>query len=132
MLSMLESEEDEPIQDLSSLITSLQQGLSLESLSGIFLCLTTMDTNEVTASIAVKDYNFASCSFSSSNLLKDEEDIIRHLLEASNDENDHGDFDKEVGVVELVRCGGEDLNGGGDELPAWSNGLWELEDEAAK
>ncbi|GKV32692.1 hypothetical protein SLEP1_g41279 [Rubroshorea leprosula] len=81
---MLESEEDEPTQDLSSLSTSLQQGLSLESLS---------------------------------------EDVIRPLLEASDDESGHGDFDKEVGIVELVRCGG-------DELLARSNGLWELEDEA--
>ncbi|GLT93862.1 hypothetical protein SLE2022_116320 [Rubroshorea leprosula] len=94
---MLESEEDEPTQDLSSLITSLQQGLSLESLSGIFLCLTTTDTNEVMAAIAVKDCNSASCSFSSSNLLKDEEDIIRHLLEPSNDENDHGISTKKLG-----------------------------------
>ncbi|GLT98403.1 hypothetical protein SLE2022_159090 [Rubroshorea leprosula] len=129
ILSLLESEEDEPTQDLSSLITSLQQELSSESVPGLVPGSTTVDTDGATAATTVEDYRSASCSSSSSNLLKDEEDVIRHLLEASDDEL--GIPNREAGV-EVVGGGGEDLNGGGDGLlPVWSDGFWELEDEAA-
>ncbi|GKV09410.1 hypothetical protein SLEP1_g20918 [Rubroshorea leprosula] len=79
----------------------------------------------------MEDHNYAIYSSSSSNLLKGEEDFIRHSLEASDDENARWDFDKLVGVVKLVGCGAEDLNGSGDGLPTWSDGLWELENEVA-
>ncbi|GLU09399.1 hypothetical protein SLE2022_262630 [Rubroshorea leprosula] len=126
ILSLLESEEDEPNQDLSSLITSLQQELSSDSTPGLVPGTTTTDSDHGTAAITVEDYTSVT---SSSNSLKEEDDVIRHLLEASDDEL--GIPNREVGA-EAVECGGEVLNGGGDALlPAWGDVLWELEDETA-
>ncbi|GMY26034.1 zinc finger CCHC domain protein [Fagus crenata] len=136
ILSLLEAEEEEPNQDLSSLITTLQQELSSDSHSipdPLPFTTTETDTENPT-----KDQNFASSSSSSSSssqtkLLKEDEEeeddkgrVIRHLLEASDDEL--GIPNREVGVG-LVFDGIEGFNGG--DGYSFCEGLWELEDEAA-
>lgn len=128
ILSLLESEEDEPNEDLSSFITTLQQELSSEP-----------ESQTTPSSTVVEDYASASSSSSSSSfsscfspaVLKDHDDqeeendkerVMRHLLEASDDE---------LGIPN--RAVGFDEDGGfngGDEF-SLPQGLWELEDEAA-
>ncbi|XP_062161248.1 uncharacterized protein LOC133868373 [Alnus glutinosa] len=132
ILSLLEAEEEEPTQDLSSLITTLQQELSSESIfSPLSFPATEPDLeNPTTATATVEDQTSSSSSSSSSAaVLKedegdDKERVIRHLLEASDDEL--GIPNREVGVA-------YDGDEGFDGVDGFSlcDGLWELEDEAA-
>ncbi|KAG2702313.1 hypothetical protein I3843_06G077300 [Carya illinoinensis] len=139
ILSLLEAEEEEPTQDLSSLITTLQQELSSDSIFDplSFPSSESDPENPSTATATLEDQASSSSSFSSSSspstlLLKEDEDqeddkerVIRHLLEASDDEL--GIPNREVGVV---YDGDIDGFNGGDGL-SLCDGLWELEDEAA-
>lgn len=132
ILSLLEAEEDEPTQDLSSIITTLQQELSSDS--GFdplpFTASETDPENPNSASTAVEEYTSSSSSSSSlSEVLSKEDDkendkerVMRHLLEASDDE---------LGIPnrELVLDGENGINGG--DGFSFSDGLWEFEDEAA-
>lgn len=135
ILSLLEAEEEEPTQDLSSLITTLQQELSSDPIFNplSFPTAEPDPENPTSASATVEDQTSASSSFSSSSssalvLKEDEEDdkerVIRHLLEASDDEL--GIPNREVGVA-------YDRDEGFDGVDVFSlcDGLWELEDEAA-
>ncbi|KAG2708861.1 hypothetical protein I3760_05G212000 [Carya illinoinensis] len=137
--SLLEVEEVEPTQDLSSLITTLQQELSSDSIFDplSFPSSKSDPKNPSTATATLEDQTSSSSSFYSSSspstlLLKEDEDqeddkerVIRHLLEASDDEL--GIPNREVGVV---YDGDIDGFNGGDGL-SLCDGLWELEDEAA-
>lgn len=141
IVSLLDAEEEEPNQDLSSLITTLQQELSSDSNSHSIFDPLSFPTAEndpeslTTASSTMKDQNFTSSSSSSSSpkvLSKedegdDKERVIRHLLEASDDEL--GIPNREVGVGVVYDFGVEGLNGG--DGYSFCDGLWELEDEAA-
>ncbi|XVE53256.1 hypothetical protein DITRI_Ditri02bG0189600 [Diplodiscus trichospermus] len=135
ILSLLEAEEDEPNQGLSSLITTLQQELSSDPLP----CTTTtfeadLENNVTTTGAAAAEAASSSSSSSSSSSLKEDEDqddkekVIRHLLEASDDELGIPNREDGVGfeVVEFE----EGFNNGGNAF-ALCDGLWELEDEAA-
>lgn len=145
ILSLLEAEEDEPSQDLSPLITTLQQQLSSDFvLDAPFpLCQPATpppskpDEETATAALSLEDCTSATCS------LKDDDDnkeqVIRHLLEASDDEL--GIPNREDGDGDGGRGGGGDVgfevfeleegfNNGGNGF-ALCDGLWELEDEAA-
>ncbi|KAH7515919.1 uncharacterized protein LOC107428991 [Ziziphus jujuba] len=132
ILSILESEEDEPTQDLSSLITTLQQEISSDS--GFdplpFVSSENDQENPTKASKTVEDYASSSSSSSSSSAVLSKEDdqendkerVMRHLLEASDDE---------LGIPnrEIVFDGDNGFNGG--DGFSFSDGLWEFEDEAA-
>ncbi|RZC69894.1 hypothetical protein C5167_033042 [Papaver somniferum] len=135
ILSILETEgeeeEEELVEDISSLITSLQQEISTSD------GLPTKESSTATTPLSDNDSNkdtfedLSSSSSASSN--EDEEDkerVIRHLLEASDDELgipqmglDFEFEDDEVrsnyGEVGLFNLGGYD------------SGLWEFEDETA-
>ncbi|XVE85889.1 hypothetical protein DITRI_Ditri17bG0127900 [Diplodiscus trichospermus] len=150
ILSLLEAEEDEPNQDLSSLITTLQQELSSDSLSDDPLpCPTTTTTLEAddqenpnTTILAAEanstctiteDYTSAtSCLKEDEDQQDDKERVIRHLLEASDDElGIPNREDDGVGVgVEVVEYEEERFNNDGNGFP-FCDGLWELEDETA-
>ncbi|CAN1349076.1 hypothetical protein LINPERPRIM_LOCUS41698 [Linum perenne] len=126
IVSFLDEESDETNQDISSLLTSLQDELSSDLAAG------NSNSSAVAVTTAVDDYASCSSSSSASNFeLKDEEDekerVIRHLLEASDDE---------LGIP--TAADGDD-GGVGDFFAAvdsvegfanW-NGLWELEDANA-
>ncbi|PON67079.1 zinc finger CCHC domain protein [Trema orientale] len=138
ILSLLDEEEEEPNQDLSSLITTLQQELSSESGSdpNSFGTGETDPENPTTASsAAVEDYTCTSSSSSSSSnspLVSKEDEpeeeeekerVMRHLLEASDDE---------LGIPNMEAGSGREIwFNGGDTAFSVSEGLWELEDEAA-
>ncbi|XVF85953.1 hypothetical protein PTKIN_Ptkin17bG0159000 [Pterospermum kingtungense] len=150
ILSLLEAEEDEPNQDLSSLITTLQQELSSDSvLDDPLPCPTTTTTTTTTAeanrndptttttiavetnvSTVLEDYTSATSSLKEDEDNRDDkEQVIRHLLEASDDElgiphREDGVVGVEVGEFE------QGFNNGGNGF-ALCDGLWELEDEAA-
>ncbi|OAY61423.1 uncharacterized protein LOC110617927 [Manihot esculenta] len=143
ILSLLEEEEDEPTQDLSSLITTLQQELSSEStFDDPFSCPTTatVQENPTTAvTTSVEDCPSSSSSSSSSSTLfkEDEEDdkerVIRHLLEASDDELGIPNREAVCSVEDVY---GEALFSSGNEFNevdgfSLCNGLWEFEDANA-
>ncbi|XP_019170544.1 PREDICTED: uncharacterized protein LOC109166109 [Ipomoea nil] len=118
LMSILEEEEEEdddnkPVQDLSAILTALQQELCSPATAGEAepppAGLTTASSKE--------DEN------------GDRFSVIRHLLEASDDE---------LGIPAGSGMDGGGGNGttdggGGADLPAFSlsDGLWELEDESA-
>ncbi|KAL5722713.1 hypothetical protein ACHQM5_006199 [Ranunculus cassubicifolius] len=120
ILSLLEDDEEEPNQDLSSLITSLQQEISTEI----------TPNNNLNSSLSSSPSLQGSSSFKDSSEDEDDKDrVIRHLLEASDDELGIPNGD-EIGVVI-----GKDEDifgsvGGGFEL-SLCDGLWEFEDETA-
>ncbi|KAL5539479.1 hypothetical protein UlMin_045238 [Ulmus minor] len=124
ILSLLESEEEEPNQDLSSIITTLQQELSSDSSGFDPVCLP--DPENFAQTSSMEDYT-SSSSCSSSSLKEDEredkESVMRHLLEASDDE---------LGIPnrDVVGFEGEDGFHGGNGF-SLAEGLWEIEDEAA-
>ncbi|KAG6682588.1 hypothetical protein I3842_13G150500 [Carya illinoinensis] len=136
---LFEAEEEEPTQDLSSLIMTLQQELSSDSIFDplSFPSSESNLENPSTTTATLEDQTSSSSSFSSSYspstlLLKEDEDqeddkerVIRHLLEASDDEL--GIPNREVGVV---YDGDIDGFNGGEGL-SLCDGMWELEDEAA-
>jgi len=113
ILSILDEEEEDPAQDLSSLITTLQQEISSNP---------QMSTSSSEADLSLED---------------ESERVMKHLLEASDDElgipnAEAGDqFGGSQGTVSLDEFDGGDLllqpaaDGFGDGL------LWEIEDEAA-
>lgn len=133
ILSLLEADEEEPTQDLSSLITTLQQELSSDSSFDPVQCpVSEADPENSTTASAILECTSSSTSSSPSSsttvVLKegqedDREGFIRHLLEASDDEL--GIPHSEVRLDE----GGYGFH----EVDLWclGNGLWELEDEAA-
>lgn len=142
ILSILEAEEDEPNQDLSSIITTLQQELSSDS--GFdplpFSASGTDPENPTSASAAVEEYTSSSSSSSSfsppsssssSEALSREDDkendkerVMRHLLEASDDE---------LGIPnrELVFDGDNGVGFNDGDGFAYSDVLWEFEDHTA-
>ncbi|GMJ04712.1 hypothetical protein like AT1G69760 [Hibiscus trionum] len=136
ILSLLEAEEDEPSQDVSSLITSLQQHLSSDSVLDLPFSPSQPTTPPLkpdghenpTTMVSIEDYTTATSSLKGDEDYPDEdkEQVIRHLLEASDDEL--GIPNREEGVVGFEFD--EGFNNGGNGL-ALCDGLWELEDEAA-
>ncbi|KAG4921137.1 hypothetical protein AAZX31_18G114800 [Glycine max] len=131
ILSLLESEEEDSTQDLSPLITALQQEITN--------CANDSDTllsqHNLTNTTTTTNNNLESCSSSttqySSNMVEehdDKEGVMRHLLEASDDEL--GIPNKED---ESLDHGEDGFNfNGGDMFSSFCDGLlWDLEDEAA-
>ncbi|KAI3981453.1 hypothetical protein MKX01_007380 [Papaver californicum] len=137
ILSILETEEEEEelVEDISSLITSLQQEISTSD------DLSTKKSSATTTPIpdghnsnknAFEDLSLSSSSSSAASN-EDEEDkdgVIRHLLEASDDELgipqigldfefEEDEVRSNYGEVRLFDMGGYDT------------GLWEFEDETA-
>ncbi|KAL8111962.1 hypothetical protein AgCh_019605 [Apium graveolens] len=133
LVSFLEQQEDQDdvivsSQDLSLFLTNLQHELFSDpspylpdpSQLGPHAAHQTLVLDPTT-----KDWNICSKE-------DDEKEsvIIRHLLEASDDELG---LPNEVGVDRTVSSGDEDFNGLDDKHNSslFCDGLWELEDEAA-
>lgn len=132
IISLLDSEEEESNEDLSPLITTLQQEITCDIVSNpnTLLMSSTQDNDQ---------NNLVSCDANievglTSNtpiVLKEEEEeddkekVMRHLLQATDDE---------LGIPNI----GDGLMGfgdhgfhGGDEFSSLCYKLWELEDERA-
>ncbi|KAF9625987.1 hypothetical protein IFM89_028373 [Coptis chinensis] len=120
ILSLLEEDEEEPTQDLSSLITTLQQEISSDHVTEQNLETTTPTSLSVSPSF--KD--------SSSEDEGEKERVIRHLLEASDDELGIPNSDDVRVNEEEEECYGVDGGSGSFEF-ALCDGLWEFEDETA-
>lgn len=131
ILSLLDEDEEEPTQDLNSLITTLQQELSSNPLSN-------PDPEYQTTADTSEGYNSSSSGSSSPSssplFLKENEQekesverVMRHLLEASDDELGipHRDLGNGFGDAE------EGFSTFVDNGLSLCDGLWELEDEAA-
>ncbi|WVZ12865.1 hypothetical protein V8G54_017395 [Vigna mungo] len=121
ILSLLDSEEEDSTQDLSPLITTLQQEITSIDLDN----LTTMDglENEAAATseevVVVKEKEEEEEE-------SEKEKVMRHLLQASDDElgiPSSGD-----GVFEFV---GEDGFNSENGFSSLCDKMWELEDERA-
>ncbi|CAM8882203.1 unnamed protein product [Rhodiola kirilowii] len=118
IISILEQDEDEPDQDLSLLMSSLENEIS---------CTLDIESTPADASVTLAENGVADeCSpASKSSEDEDEKDrVIRHLLEASDDE---------LGLPasrSTDEIGDGVVIDGGDSF-GFCEGLWELEDEAA-
>ncbi|KAK8567271.1 hypothetical protein V6N13_105247 [Hibiscus sabdariffa] len=107
-LSLLEAEEEESPQDLSShsvLDLPFQPTLKADDQD---------NPATMTNSDSIQDYATPTCS-----LKGEQDDVIRHLLQASDDE---------LGIPNTQADA--DAHNAGNAF-AFSDGLWELEDEAA-
>ncbi|KAF8399450.1 hypothetical protein HHK36_015315 [Tetracentron sinense] len=122
ILSLLEADEEEPNQDISSLVSTLQQELS----SGPLLEPTSeSDPDNPTVTTTLDSISSSPILFKGDEEEADKESVIRHLLEASDDE---------LGIPHReTRVDGEEddeSNDGGFGL-SLCDGLWEFEDETA-
>lgn len=125
LMSILEEEDEEDdnkpaVQDLSAILTALQQELCSPFPSPPAICSTAGEVEPpagLTTASSKEDEN------------GDRVSVIRHLLEASDDELGIPAGGGGVDVGE----GNGTADGGGGDLPAFSlsDGLWELEDESA-
>ncbi|XP_068643787.1 uncharacterized protein [Aristolochia californica] len=116
ILSFLESEEEEPTEDLTSIITTLQQELSSSSSSlsdPVAECFP--ETGAEPPSGTVEQVPVKGDG---------EEEVMKHLLEASDDEL--GIPSSETGGIGEA----EDESRGLGEILSY-DGFWEFEDEAA-
>ncbi|XP_061992778.1 uncharacterized protein LOC133710658 [Rosa rugosa] len=142
ILSLLDEDEEEPTQDLNSLITTLQQELSSDSdllLNPDHVGHQTIADANLDASEGYNSSSSGSSSPSSSSALflkegdeqEDEssvERVMRHLLEASDDELGIPNREAGNGGFEDAE---EAVFNFGDNGLSLCDGLWELEDEAA-
>ncbi|XP_004297314.1 PREDICTED: uncharacterized protein LOC101308457 [Fragaria vesca subsp. vesca] len=131
ILSLLDEDEEEPTQDLNSLITTLQQELSSDALTNPDQLCITSDASDASEGYNSSSSDSSSPSSSSALFLKEEEEssverVMRHLLEASDDE---------LGIPHMeagnVFEDAEEVFSFGDNGLSLCDGLWELEDEAA-
>ncbi|MGI4370278.1 hypothetical protein ACR2V4_27185, partial [Klebsiella pneumoniae] len=112
ILSLLEEEEEEPTEDFSSILTTLQRELSCDSES---------DPSSVSGSEPDPD-SYGPIEGPVPSEDDERERVLRHLLEAS---------DYELGIPNRSDVGddGEAFHDG--DFLDLGDGLWELEDEAA-
>ncbi|KAK9116778.1 hypothetical protein Sjap_015725 [Stephania japonica] len=155
--SILDEEEEEPNQDISSLITTLQQELSSSSTSSSSSPSPSPSPSEENPKPhLVGEYRFDeqskltpttlnSCSSFDASFVgfgddgegeSNKERVIRHLLEASDDELGIPTERSDGEIVRVVGGGDDDgydcYNGGGGGVElSFCDGLWEFEDETA-
>ncbi|KAK7274799.1 hypothetical protein RIF29_15898 [Crotalaria pallida] len=133
ILSLLESEEEESTQDLSPLITTLQQEITCASNNSTLLMFPAQenDQNSLTScATKIEETTSSSTCFSSPNALNEEDDrerIMKHLLHASDDELGIPN----TGDDGLLDFGELDGFKSGDGFPSICDELWKFEDEAA-
>ena len=143
ILSLLESEEEESTQDLSPLMTTLQQELTCASSNNNSdtpsMCPSqgndqdNLTTNNFTTNLD-ESSSTSTCFSTPHDALKedevdDKERVMRHLLQASDDElgiPSTGD-----GSLDFGEWGFNNGDGDGDGFSSLCDNLWELEDEAA-
>ncbi|XP_010242422.1 PREDICTED: uncharacterized protein LOC104586775 [Nelumbo nucifera] len=125
IISLLEADEDEPNQDLSSLMTTLQQELSSAPSSEP---APEAHTNQPTHS-ALYNLNSSSAAATVENSKDGQAEKgteITHILEASDDELGFPQGDIRVSEAE-----DESINPESTGLSWYFDGLWEFEDVAA-
>ncbi|GAA0165222.1 hypothetical protein LIER_20680 [Lithospermum erythrorhizon] len=138
LLSILEEDEEEPINDnLSNIFTTLEQELSSSSdfsLNFDNILLPNFDVSEADQELHATNACFSLEKSMCNQILKNEKeednnnerynDVMRHLLEASDDELGLPG----TGGGAATEGGG---GGGGDTIISVNDGLWEFEDESA-
>ncbi|XP_027361570.1 uncharacterized protein LOC113869448 [Abrus precatorius] len=135
ILSLLDLEEEDSTQDLSPLMTTLQQEITCASNNNpntLLECAPLKnDQNSLTTTFAcVDDTATSPTCFCTQQMLKEEEEndkesVMRHLLHASDDElgiPSSGD-----GLLGFEQEGFNSI----DEFSSLCDKLWELEDERA-
>ena len=131
ILSLLDSEEEDSTQDLSPLMTTLQQEITCASkntLDALLVCPTQENDQNTLTITSLEDNNATTSQVLKEDEESDKERVMKHLLQASDDEL--GIPNKEDESLDL----GEDgfKFNGGDMFSSICDGLlWELEDEAA-
>ncbi|RDY14662.1 hypothetical protein CR513_00244, partial [Mucuna pruriens] len=124
ILSLLESEEEDSTQDLSPLITALQQEIT-NSPSDSDTLLSQHNLSNTTTNNNLEYCSSSTTQYSSEEL--DKEGVMRHLLEASDDELGIPNKVDEERLLDFR----EDGFNAGDMFSSICDGLWELEDETA-
>ncbi|KAJ1423615.1 hypothetical protein SESBI_12247 [Sesbania bispinosa] len=131
IISLLDSEEEESTEDLYPLMTTLQQEITCASNNpdSLLMCPAQVNDQDNLTTTDGRLEDTLTSPFSTPLVLKEEEDdkerVMRHLLQASDDElgiPNTGD-----GLLGF----GEDGFNSGDEFSSLSDKLWELEDERA-
>ncbi|KAK4261139.1 hypothetical protein QN277_004181 [Acacia crassicarpa] len=134
IISLLESEEDESPEDLSPLITTLQQ--EINSSSDETLLAPPARPAENSQTTVVHPETQQQQQLASETPFTTTSPVMRHLLEASDDELgipnskgwDFGDYDDGLFSSSFMNNNeAEDING----FASLCDGLWELEDETA-
>lgn len=128
ILSLLEIEEEDSSEDLSPLMTTLQQEITCASNNTkdtLLVCPTKENDQDNLANTTLED------TTATSQVLKEEEEsdkerVMRHLLQASDDE---------LGIPSsgdgIFGFGEDGFNNCGDGFSSLCDKLWELEDEKA-
>ncbi|KFK41390.1 hypothetical protein AALP_AA2G124200 [Arabis alpina] len=114
--------ENEGDNDLISLITTLQQEISMEDQNVAVLENPSLSSSSCSSSSCSKEEEYES----------DKEKVMKHLLEASDDEL--GIPNTEIGGsnYEIINSEtNQDYVNGFSLLDGFGDGFWELEDEAA-
>lgn len=122
----IEVVEDEADNDITSLITTLQQEISNEEQNAAVF------EENPSLSSSCSSSSSSSCTFKEDEHEEDKEKVMKHLLEASDDEL--GIPNTEIGGsnYEMIKSEtNQDYVNGFSLLDGFGVGLWELEDEAA-
>ncbi|KAM7464535.1 hypothetical protein LguiA_032656 [Lonicera macranthoides] len=120
ILSILEEDEVEATEDLSSIFTTLQQELSSDDFDPLLGPISDSGADPQSQTTASLTSDFSKEDEDDE---KEKERVIRHLLEASDDE---------LGLPHRSDGGGDDYEiNGSDHGVSFCDGFWEFEDEAA-
>uniref|UniRef100_A0A1J3F9L7 Uncharacterized protein n=1 Tax=Noccaea caerulescens TaxID=107243 RepID=A0A1J3F9L7_NOCCA len=117
--------QNEADNDLTSLITTLQQEISTEEQNAAVFESPALSSSSCSSSSS-------SCASKEDEYESDKEKVMKHLLEASDDEL--GIPNTEIGGSNYEMINSEtnqDYVNGFSLLDGFGDGLWELEDEAA-
>ncbi|XP_061338822.1 uncharacterized protein LOC133285585 [Gastrolobium bilobum] len=132
ILSLLDSEEEESTEDLSTLMTSLQKEITCVSNNSDTLLMCPAQENYQHNLTSLEESSTSTC-LSAPHVLKEDEEndkekVMKHLLQASDDELGIPNTDG-AGLLDF----GEDhgFNSGEDVFSSLCDKLWELEDETA-
>ncbi|KAG2322289.1 hypothetical protein Bca4012_056931 [Brassica carinata] len=120
-----EEAKNEAEHDLASLITSLQQEISTEEANAAVLANLALSSSSCSSSSS-------SCVSKEDEYESDKEKVMKHLLEASDDELGIPNTDSGGSNYELINNEtNQDYINEFSLIDGFGNGLWELEDEAA-
>ncbi|KAF8093859.1 hypothetical protein N665_0376s0006 [Sinapis alba] len=111
----------------SSLITTLQQELSTEEQNAVVFEIPSLSSSSCSSSSSS-----SSCTSKDEEYESDKEKVMKHLLEASDDELGIPTTEFGESNYEMVKNeSNQDYVNGFSLLDGFGDGLWELEDEAA-
>ncbi|CAH8327094.1 unnamed protein product [Eruca vesicaria subsp. sativa] len=124
LLDVVEAQNEED-NDLTSLITTLQQELSTEEQNATVFDIPAISSSSCSSSSS-------SCGSKDEEYESDKEKVMKHLLEASDDELGIPNTEFGESNYEMIKNeSNQDYVNGFSLLDGFGDGFWELEDEVA-